>query len=506
MAEKTTARRFLALFDGLPRAYGTYRVTGTEGDKHIGVAATVHGAVTEELWERHLRGEQGIGVIPIRDDSSCLFGAIDVDEYKLDFKCVLSRLKKKGFPLVPCRTKSGGLHLYLFLDKPHPAAELRASLRTIAAALGFSGSEVFPKQAKVLTERGDLGSWINMPYFGGDATERYALDEEGKRLDLVIFLDRAEKSRCAIADIKLNVASTGDLIDGPPCLAHLVLERNVEAGTRNDVLFNLAIYLKRAVPDTWLERVNEYNKECFTPPLEASEVSAVTKSVARREYLYTCSKPPLKTYCDKGVCRARKHGTGAWGDFPTLTALSKYDTQPPIWFLDVDTEDGGRIELTTEELQTQLRFQRKCMECLNLMPPIIKPGQWQSLIQSLMEGMTVIAAPLDASAVGQLLLLLDQFCTSKVQARVKEEILLGKPWLNEGRHYFRLSDFMQFLDRKKFKEFKVSKIAQVLRDAGAEHQFMKLRGKGVNVWSVRQFERQTEEQLPVPKLGTEGLI
>jgi hypothetical protein len=53
------------------------------------------------------------------------------------------------------------------------SADLQPKLVAIAALLGFAGSEVFPKQQKILVDRGDTGNFLNMPYFAGSRTTRY---------------------------------------------------------------------------------------------------------------------------------------------------------------------------------------------------------------------------------------------------------------------------------------------------------------------------------------------
>src|SRR5690606_8239893 len=120
---------------------------------------------------------------------------IDVDDYSVSHAEVVERVKREGLPLVACRTKSGGLHLYAFFIRAIQAVELIKWLRSAAALLGFGSSEVFPKQAKVLWENGDFGSWLNMPYLGGDKTDRYSVNEKGKGLTLGQFLDTAEAAQ-----------------------------------------------------------------------------------------------------------------------------------------------------------------------------------------------------------------------------------------------------------------------------------------------------------------------
>jgi hypothetical protein len=133
------------------------------------------------------------------------------------------------------------------------------------------------------------------------------------------------------------------------------------------------------------------------------------------------------------------------------------------------------------------------MEVLNVMPPLINRIQWQTLVNGLMANVTIVEVSNDASPRGQLLEYLERFCTQRAQAHNKEELLLGKPWLHEGRHYFRLSDFMQYLDRQHFKDFKIYKITSILKDyLKGEHHFYKIKGKGINVWSIPAFDYQSE--------------
>ena len=48
--------------------------------------------------------------------------------------------------------------LFLFLKDWEPAALVREYLMEMSIALGFSGCEIFPKQDKILAERGDVGN------------------------------------------------------------------------------------------------------------------------------------------------------------------------------------------------------------------------------------------------------------------------------------------------------------------------------------------------------------
>jgi hypothetical protein len=63
-------------------------------------------------------------------------------------------------------------------------------------------------------------------------------------------------------------------------------------------------------------------------------------------------------------------------------------------------------------------------------------------------------------------------------------------------------DLMGFLGRQKFTEFKGPKIASMLKDAGAEHHFDVLKGRGTNYWSLAEFAKSTGS-FEVPKQARE---
>jgi len=80
------AEGFMRLFGGLDRAHGKFSVTRKNETKNKmeGRAVTQLEPVTIDLWKKHLKGEQGLGIIPIRDDATVSWGAIDIDRYDLD--------------------------------------------------------------------------------------------------------------------------------------------------------------------------------------------------------------------------------------------------------------------------------------------------------------------------------------------------------------------------------------------------------------------------------------
>jgi hypothetical protein len=489
--------KFMELFRGLNRAYGIYNLTNPKksdkkGGKILGKPSTLQAPVTKELWEDHLEGRAGLGIVPIMDNSKCFFGAIDVDVYEgLDLQKILRYINDNGLPLVSCRTKSGGVHCYCFFKEPVEAEIIKEKLGLFAAAIGFGNSEIYPKQTKILFDRGDIGQWINMPYFNLKQTNRYAYDIVGNPLTAEEFLEVARSKSMTAREFKaFTIKLTSDISDGPPCLQHCLMQ-GFSSGSRNDGLFCIAIYLKKARTDEWKMLVDEYNTKYFDPPLSSQEVSGIIQSIDRKDYNYTCDKNPMKAHCDTTICKTREFGIGQVNGSLHLTGLTKYDSSPPIWFVDV--EGGGRLELSTEDMQNQGRFQKRCMESLNTMPPIFKTTAWQKIVQELLESAMIVEVPEDSSPKGLLFNYLEKFCTSRMQAREQEGLLLGAPWTDEGFHYFRMVDLMSFLERSRFYDFKVHQVSSMIKEYGGEHKFLSLKGKGINVWKIPEFNKQNED-------------
>lgn len=495
------AAAFSEIFDGLKRAYGTYDVTTARGDgKQLGQAATKRANVTTELWSGHLKGEKGIGIVPIRDDNTAKFGAIDIDVYgDLNIVELLNKTKALGIPVIPCRSKSGGCHLYLFAKTPVTAELMRIRLSEIASLLGYGQSEIFPKQSTIQVERGDVGGWINMPYFNGLRGLRYAVKSDGNAYEPGEFIEAVKLLQQPVEFFSRPIDTPNteiEMPEPPPCL-RVMASNGIPEGMRNETLFAFGIYCKKAFPDSWRQQLEIYNQMFFKPPLTADEVHGAIRSLSNKDYNYACSKAPLSLHCNSGVCRTRKFGVGSGekGHFPALGQLRKLETDPPIWFWDVD---GKSLELSTQQLQTPRMFQGRCMEVLELMPILPSAVVWQHMVNDALANLIRLEAPEDSSSEGLLWSLLEDFCTGRMQAKSANEILNGKPWTDTETNitWFRMADFMTFLERRHFRAFAPHKITAIFKSRNASHKFIKLRGKGTNIWGVTAFD-MPDEELPL---------
>lgn len=498
--EDKIVKRFMALFDGLDRAYGVYALEGARSakGKEKGKARTVIGTVDAVHYSEHLDGNAGLGIVPIRDDGKCTFGAIDVDVYSgLDIEALSARIKKRKLPLTVCRSKSGGAHLILFMKHATPCSAVRKALLDCSLILDFAGSEIFPKQEN-LASKNDVGNWINLPYFDALRTTRYAI-VDGAMLSIEQFLDHAESSAVTEVDLFDIIVPDNDILEeGPPCLQALA-RNGIPEGHRNDTMFSLGVYAKLKFPevDEWSAKLEEYNQQFFNPPLPYNEVATIQKTLTKKDYYYKCKNPPLCNYCNKDLCLSRKYGVGdGGGDHPSILIdkITEITTTPKIYIVEIN---GVRIQMSSEELTSQAKFGRLCLEAVRNWPTAMKPRAWQTLINNLVKNCEIIDAPDDASPSGQLSYLFEQFCTTRAQARQKDELLMGKPWTDEGLTYFRSNDFKTYLAQQKFFDLKMHEVYVALRNRHeVKQQQFKIKGKCVRCWSVPQFVKQNESHEP----------
>jgi hypothetical protein len=499
------AEKFASLFDGSRTAHGVYDVSKTtqrSDGKLEGRAATKHEPLTVEKLEAHLAGTgPGVGVVPIRDDNTVKFGAIDIDAYTgLDLRALVNKLQRLAIPLVVCRSKSGGAHLYCFSRTAVPAATMKAKLAEVAGFIGHGDAEIFPKQSQISST--DSGSWISLPYYNGTRGMRYAVDLEGNALSPEAFIIAADSLSVGAEWFNQLLVVSSDFEDGPPCLQALA-QVGYPLGTRNEGLFAVGVFLRKSKPDSWESELDSYNHKYMVPPLTTPEVQGLIKSLRRKDYTYNCTKQPIAQHCNSVLCRTRKYGVsgGMNGNFPILGVLTKLNTNPPLWLWVINST---RVELTTQELQDPRAFQRACMNSLNIIPPIPARPVWEAAVQNAMNSVVIIDPPADASPEGQFWNMVERFCTGRAQALALEEITMGKPFTDGGRTYFRLQDLMSFLTRNKFVEFKVQKVSALLRDGRAEHHFANFKGKGTNYWSIPSPEKQTESFDVPKKIGETG--
>lgn len=525
----------MSLFAGYEGQHGTHGMPDLDPN---GVkwsikktARTIKKPVTIAMWQDHIDGKRPLGIIPITKDSTCSWGSIDVDQYDLDLTEIVRRVEERNLPLVPCRSKSGGLHLWMFFCEPVDAAAAQSILRDLAASLGFAGCEIFPKQTKILAEHGDQGNWIVMPYFGGDFEGRLKMQrgikKTGAEMTIGEFLTLAEKRRVTVEQLaemaqsikhadapatskkKLNGAGDGKRPkipygDGPPCLTHLAASGFPDGG-RNNALFHIGVYLKKACPSDWKNQLAIDNQAHMKPPLPKEEVDEVIKSLVKKDYEYKCKDQPMVSHCNSVVCRGRKHGVGVGGTYPEILGIDKLNTEPPVWFVQIP---GARIPMKTEDMQNYRRFHRLCMEHASVCYKMIPEPVWFSIIGEAMQKVKTIDAPADIGLEGIFLEMLETFLTNRMRGKQKEDLLRGAPWEDEeeGRYYFQLAPLAKFLQREGVRDVERSQLKFRIEALGGGHRDqMNIKGRNRSVWWVPSSAVQGAPELDAPELPKEIL-
>ena len=109
--------------------------------------------ITSSDYKNHVEGKISIGIQPCNLDKTAQFGCIDIDPKNYsNFKVenYLASFQQHNLPLVPLLSKSGGLHCYIFLNEPIPAADLIEALKAFLLPLELKPTtEIFPKQKEL---------------------------------------------------------------------------------------------------------------------------------------------------------------------------------------------------------------------------------------------------------------------------------------------------------------------------------------------------------------------
>jgi len=458
--------KFREIFEGNNSVRGvmTLGTPAAAGEKQEVKCYMPSAPVTQQMWDEHIEGkEPSLGIVPINEQSLCKWGCIDVDIYDLNHKKIASSIKSHKLPLIMFRSKSGGAHLFLFCKEFIPAKIMKHKLEEIAKDLGYGDSEVFPKQTELLMDKGDKGSFLNLPYHGGDISTRYAFTSGGEAATLEQFYsmyDEWVQSEKEIVAIKIKKESkTEAFVDGPPCLNQLAREGFAE-GSRNNALYSIGVYRKKANPDNWQDLLMKDNQKYMNPALGYDEVGKVIKSLAKKDYQYKCKESPLKPVCNSKACSKCPFGVG-YNDadipLPEFKDLTKICSDPPLYFLNVDDK---RIKLTGEQLMEPRLFKFEVFKQADIaiakMPsmekwiidyvnPLSAPGALRSI--KAIESMT---------PAFQLRELLFEFTRNISTGNELDDIANHVSYTDEkkGITYFLAKDFTDFIKRNGWTEGK----------------------------------------------------
>lgn len=177
---------FMSLFGGRTDAYGTWEGGSVKAD------------VAYSTFARHLYGQELIGIYPLTDNSTVMWGCTDIDVDEIDLALNLkTAFEIKGIQSFVEKTRRG-YHVWVFADDWIPAPIMRRAFLAAHEAVKVPAKEVNPKQE----ESTGLGNYVRLPYPNGInemPENRYVLSEATlEPISLKEFLTEAKQTRTSI--------------------------------------------------------------------------------------------------------------------------------------------------------------------------------------------------------------------------------------------------------------------------------------------------------------------
>lgn len=469
------AASFFDLFRGSETARGQFSSGPSSGKVKVqGISSTVLESVTIEHWQAHLEGINGLGVIPARSDMMSYFACLDIDVYGEGHAATLAQIVRLQANLIPCLSKSGGLHVYSFYDGTILTSEVRHWLTHLADLLGFKRLEIFPKQDNSTVV--SPGNWINMPYFGD---QRPALSPLGNPLTADQFIELAQRLRMDKAGFAAARSRTA--YTAPQCIRDRMRENTIGHGTLNDTAVAYASYLARQAVD--LEEIPDLTAafiDSWSPGCDLEDKRQAARNGASKEYMKCLNG----TICAKR-CYVKVEVAETSNSLPfvaTQVTLTKYNTDPPTFFLDYPERARVTIDLGT--LASSPKLKLHLMGAWGEIREMPKGAGWERALQDMLKRMETVEAPAVASESGSLMDHLETFCRSG-QVPYSKEMFNASVWFDKGRHYFVLDAFLKYLDQRRVQRtMKNHQVSCLLHSKGACIEMVVINNLAVETFNV----------------------
>ena len=485
MVSNIDEQRFLQIFKGKNNTYVKNELPKTrpqEGEKIKTKITNNEGKVDKELLSHHLLGDFGVGICPVNAEGKCYFGVIDIDMYKPKIKRVLHFIKEYQLPLLPFRSKSGGLHVYLILTKSVSAKTMRETLNNISyyfsldMLYGKGKVEVFPKQDKAE----GFGSSITLPYFNCENPYTYLLDLDGNQVEFKDALEYIQKHLTTIEAVK-DALEKLPYNDAPPCIQRILLSEEVggEDTGRNNFLFSFAVYAKKKYGSGFESYVEAINSS-FESPLEGSVVDQTCASVRDNEYIYKCKDIPCNGFCNKTECKKREFGLGKdKGHFMDIEfgQLFRYMTAEPyyIWKLRLQGQEQWKDVVFKDEgyLLDQKNFAKMCIRYLNKAPYQVSNNDWNQTLNTILPNLIEVEVKQESDTSG-LSVIRNAFINylSNKQARrecpyqIKVGLCVRQVNNGQAKYFFTHKGFSDYLRNQKI-SFDYNMLRETLKNFGA---------------------------------------
>ena len=485
MISNTDSQRFALLFKGKTNTYVRNELPKEKpepGQKIKTKITNNEGTVDKELLSKHLNGNFGVGICPVNAEGKCWFGVLDIDYYQSKIRRVLHFIKEYQLPLLPFRSKSGGLHVYLMLSKAVSAKTMRETLNQIVyyfsldMLYGKAKVEVFPKQEKAE----GFGSSVTLPYFNAEHPYTYLLDLDGNPVPFKEALDYIQKHLTSIDAVKEALEHL-PYNDAPPCIQRILISEDVggEDTGRNNFLYSFAVYAKKKWGNGFEDYVKEVNDN-FEVPLEDSVVEQTCTSVREHEYVYKCKDIPCNSFCDKPACRKREFGLGKdKGHFTGIDygQLYRYKTAEPyyIWKLRLQGQEAWVDVVFKDEgyLLDQKNFAKMCVRYLNQAPMQVSNNDWYAVLNSILPNIQDVEVKQESDTSGLSMIhnaFIDYLSNKQARRDMPYQIKMGlcvrQTVSGVAKYYFTHRGFAEYLKNQKV-NFDYNMLREMLLRFGA---------------------------------------
>lgn len=466
--------------------------------------------VTEYHYEKHLEGKKGLGVCPIDSDNKCRFGVIDIDSYGISYGHLINTIYENNLPLVPFRSKSGGLHLYLFLRREVQAKKIISALEDVCSILGLKETymsrgktkvEIIPKQARLAP--GGHGATITIPYYRCDKPKSFMYGTNMTELSAEAAVKAIKAQTTSLEDLSLALEQL-PFADAPKCIQTILLGPSLEKDSgRNNFIFSCAVYLKKKHGDKFLDKLQEMNN-LLIDPLEDTAVKKTYESVVANEYNYKCKDIPCEQFCNKGVCSKREFGIGKEkGHFTGLDygVLVRYKAEEPYYVWELKKMDDDEYKKVTFKNATQLMDQRffaaMCIDNLDFAPVMLSNGDWAKVLTTCLKKVKEesVVSTSDTSSLAEIKSAFYEYLSQKRTRReMPYQIKLGLVHVVGEELYFTHKGFQEYLDVMKLKLVN-SNLREILLSFGAvEARLDYVSKRGINM-TVPCWMKKVDDKL-----------
>ena len=493
-------RKFIEYFSGLQRNYGFADLsemmidpqTGKNQPKKYG---WTHRQITDQDYADHLSGKKSIGIQPCDDDGMARFGAIDIDskDYK-DFsvKKYLDIIKNYDLPLIPVKSKSGGLHLYLFLKEPVKALIIKKFLESLLFTLKLPlRTEIYPKQTELGKDsEGKFidGNFINLPYY--NRAERISINFDGKEFTFEQFIKVIEanlKTTDELEEFSLAHVKTvlqggpSEFDDGPPCL-QMMTKSPLDDG-RDRWLYNYMVFAKKRYQDKWEEMVIDAPKKYFLKDSNGLVVDDWGEKKVRDKIRswkkdstkgYTCTQEPIANFCMKSECVKRKYGflSDRKVLFPKLSSLVKIKYPEPEYTFNVELPNGDSKNVKAKHIK-QIVLQEEIRSIIaaaaDFVPPKVKSNEFQEVLDNLFPPKEELLPPKGTTPDEQLEEYLKDYVNGP-QAKSNAAFKTGAVLIEGDHAYFKYQSFYNSLKSKDWRENKSKTAEKIIQIGGGKEK------------------------------------